>query len=117
MPPALELNWAELIGQIAGPMKTTDTRESWLARAARKSKLSCRQIKSLYYGTSKDPRTSTTIAVLTAAEKARKEACQLASQFESLAGSLNAKKNPDRHSTDVFALINAARALRGVVGP
>jgi len=107
----LELNWTELIGQIAGPMKPGDTRESWLNRAARKSRLSYRQIKSLYYGQSKDPRTSVAICVLTAAEKARNEAARLAEQYENIAGMLNAQ-DPKSNSGDVLALIEAARALR-----
>ena len=114
MQSTLELDWKHLIGEIAGPMKSNETRERWLDRAARKSRLSYRQIKSLYYGQCEDPRTSVTFRVLTAAEKSRKEAGQLASQFEALAGSLHAQENSDRHSSDVLALINAARALRGL---
>jgi len=112
MQPTLELNFTELIAQIAGPMRSGDTRESWLNRAARKSRLSYRQIYSLYYGTSKDPRTTTTIAILTAAEKAKKEAVQLAVQFENAAGMLNAQNDKNQHSADILALIDAARALR-----
>ena len=110
----LAFDWPRLIEDIAGPMRANETRERWLDRAARKSRLSYRQIKSLYYGQSKDPRTSTAVRVLDAAEKARKEAAELATQFEVLAGSLNAQENSDRHSSDVLALINAARALRGM---
>lgn len=107
------LDWKEIVGEIAGPMGSNDTRESWLARAARKARVSYRQIKSLYYGTTKDPRTSIAINVLTAADKARKEASELASRFESLAGAMNAS-DQDFYSADVLALIDAARRLRGM---
>ncbi len=110
------LDWQTFIAQAAGPMRAQDTRESWLARAARKAGISYRQIKALWYGQTVDPKTSTAIGVLTAAEKARKEASQLATQFESLAGGLNAK-DPDFYSDDVLALISAARALRGLDRP
>ena len=109
----IEFNWRALIGEIAGPQRIDETRERWLERAARKSQTSFRQIKSLYYGQSSDPRTSTTVRVLEAANKARAEAARLAAQFENVAGALNAK-DQDFYSSDVLALINAARALRGL---
>jgi hypothetical protein len=105
------LNWQEYIGEVAGPMRPGDTRESWLARAARKSRVSYRQIKALWYGQTTDPRTSTALGVLSAAEKARAEASELASRFESLAGAMNAS-DQDFFSADVLALIDAARSLR-----
>lgn len=107
------LNWQEIITEVAGPMQVNDTRESWLARAARRSRISYRQIKALYYGQTKDPRTSVAIGVLSAADKARAEASELASRFENLAGSLNAK-DENFYSADVLALIDAARRLRGM---
>lgn len=112
----LTINWQEVIGQVAGPMSASDTRESWLARAARRSRVSFRTMKALYYGQSTDPRTSTAVSVLIAAKKARDEASALASQFENLAGGLNAK-DADFFSHDVLALIDAARALRGLHRP
>jgi hypothetical protein len=116
MEQVISFDWSRLIEDVAGPMRANETRERWLDRAARKSRLSYRQIKSLYYGQSKDPRISTAIRILDAADKARKEAAVLATQFELLAGSLNAQKDSDRYSSDVLALINAARALRGLAG-
>jgi hypothetical protein len=110
---AIEFNWRLLIGEIAGPQRIDETRERWLERAARKSQTSFRQIKSLYYGQSRDPKTSTAVRVLEAATKARAEAARLATQFENVAGALNAK-DQDFYSSDVLALINAARALRGL---
>lgn len=67
------LNWAEEISTVAGPLKPGDTRESWLARAARKAGLSYRQCKSLFYGQTKDPRHSVASKLLSAADRARLE--------------------------------------------
>lgn len=65
------LSWAEEIGVIAGPLQPNDTRESWLARAARKSRISYRQCKALFYGQTKDPRYSVASKILSAADRAR----------------------------------------------
>jgi hypothetical protein len=107
------LNWQQIVTEVGGPMQANDTRESWLSRAARRSRVSYRQIKALYYGQTKDPRTSVALGVLSAAEKARKEASELASRFESLAGAMNAS-DEDFFGPDVLALIDAARRLRGL---
>jgi hypothetical protein len=107
------LNWQSHISAIAGPRGTSDTRESWLARASRKTKVPFRQIKALYYGECKDPKTSVAISVLSAADQARAEASELATRFESLAGAMNAS-DPDFYSEDVLTLIHAARQMRGL---
>lgn len=111
----MRINWQTEIGTIAGPLLAGDTRESWLSRAARKSGATFRQIKALYYGESSDPRTSVAISVLGAAERARMEASELATRFESLAGAMNAT-DQDFYCEDVVALIHAARRLRGMAG-
>ena len=110
------LVWRDEIATIAGVYKPTDTRESWLARAARKAKISFRQAKSLWYGECVDPKYSVAENVRRAAEQARKEARALASRFETVAGNLNAVDS-EFHAADISALIDAARALRaGAVG-
>lgn len=43
------------IEAVAGQQSGEDTRESWLARAAKRSGLTYRTIKSLYYGQIEDP--------------------------------------------------------------
>lgn len=105
------INWPLQIEAIAGPY--AGNRKGWLARAARKSGATFRQIKALYYGESTNPKTDVALGVLSAAEKARAEAGELASRFESLAGAMNAT-DPDFYSEDVLALIHAARAVRGL---
>lgn len=107
------LSWHTEIEVIAGPMSSRETRESWLARAARKAGISFRQCKALYYRETIDPKHSVASGVLEAAREARREAQHLAAQYESIAGSLNAK-DADFHSEDVVALIHAARSLRGL---
>jgi len=105
------INWTMQIEVIAGPYG--GNRKGWLARAARKSGATFRQVKALYYGECTDPKTSVALGVLSAAEKARAEAAELATRFESLAGAMNAS-DPDFYSEDVLALIHAARAVRGL---
>jgi len=107
------LNWRDDLSVIAGPLQPGDTRESWLSRAARRSKISFRQAKALWYGECHDPKYSVALSVRSAAERARHEAIELAGRFETIAGGLNAK-DQDFHSEDIVALIGAARALRNL---
>lgn len=107
------ISWQTEIEAIAGPRMAGDTKESWLARAARRAGITFRQCKALYYGETTDPKVSIASGVIVAAEAARQEARSLASRFENLAGEMNAT-NSDLYSADVLALINAARRLRGV---
>ena len=63
------------IARLAGPRAVHDTRESWLRRGARAAGISYRQAKSLFYGESADPRSSTVEAVRVAlAQRRHKEA-------------------------------------------
>lgn len=105
-------SWADEIEVIAGPKLASDTRESWLARAARRAGITFRQCRALYYGETVDPKMSVAIGVVTAAQAARREAAAQASRFEKVAGALHAS-DPDFHSSDIVALIDAARRLRG----
>lgn len=106
----------ELVATVAGPRQWSDTRESWLARAGRAAGLSFRQVKAIWYGEILDPE-HRAIRRLTAAAgaKGREEAGELAGKFETIARGLNAV-GADQYSADVAALINAARALRGLSG-
>lgn len=68
------VEWRDSIADIAGPIGHDDTRESWLARAARKAGITFRQAKALYYGECADPRYSVAMKVRqTAAEKIQRE--------------------------------------------
>ena len=107
------LSWPSEIEAIAGAKHSGDTRESWLARAARRAGITYRQCRALYYGETSDPKVSVAISVIGAAQAARREALQLAARFETLAGGMSAA-DPDFYSEDVLALLDAARRIRGV---
>lgn len=86
----------------------------WLFTIARKTGLSFRMVRSVWNGEIADPKHRAVTAInQKAVEAGRREASILASQFETIAGGLNAK-DPDFHSADVSALVHAARILRGL---
>lgn len=45
----------ELVGVVAGQREWSDTRETWLGRAARRAGISYRQCKALWYAEITDP--------------------------------------------------------------
>lgn len=77
------------IALLAGQREWTDTRESWLARAADRSGLSNRTIKSLYYGDITDADHPAVKKLQRAARAYETE--DLASRIEALARSLRAR--------------------------
>lgn len=104
------------IAIVAGPKDWGDTRESWLARVPRKvTTVSFRTVKALWYGEIDDPEHWAARDIRRAAElvQGRKEATDLALQYQKIAGGLLAK-DPDFHSEDAAALIHAARILSGL---
>ena len=104
----------ELVAVVAGERGWGETRESWLARAARHAGVSYRQTKALFYGEITDPEHRAARRMKAAAEKdGKQEAEALAQRFETIARSINAA-DQDFHSADVAALLHAARALRGL---
>jgi hypothetical protein len=102
----------ELVVAVAGPRKWSDTRESWLARASRKSGVSYRTIKSIYYGEIEDPLHP---AVRLLRYAARPHRFDLASRVERAARSME-QADPDFFEQDIAALVDVARALRGLGG-
>lgn len=104
------------IATVAGSREWGDTRESWLARVPRRvPTVSFRTVKALWYGEIDDPNHWAARDIRRAAElvAARQEASALASQLESIAGSLNAK-DADFYSADVSALIGTVCKIRGL---
>src|SRR6185436_18496653 len=95
------------------PAPAHGAQAAWFFKAARASGLSARQIEALWRGEYKDPKFSISVKVLEAAARARKEASELATKFETAAGALNAK-DQDFYSADILALIDAARRVRGM---
>ena len=109
------IDWQEQIGVIAGPRGPNDTRESWLARAARKSGASFWHIKALFYGELTDPKLSIAFKIISAADKARiqeskRDAQVVANFFHSHAQALT-NIDPDFHREQINAFIAAARAV------
>lgn len=106
----------EAIAVVAGPRDWGATRESWLANAARKTKtISVRMMRSLWNGEISDERhwAIREIKRQASLEQARKEASNVADQYETIARRLSAS-DPDSYSSEVATLLNAARILRGL---
>lgn len=110
------VNWREEIAVIAGPFGYQESRESWLAKAADKAKVTFRTVKSLFYGHHENPSYETASKIKKAADDARREALALAQQYAQMAGALYAK-DQDFYCDDIHALVDAARALRGLGVP
>ncbi len=110
---ATTTDWPDRIADIAGPYRPFDTRESWLGRAADRAGVTFRQIKTVFYAEAKHPNPKVLEKIESASERARREASDLASRFETLAGAMNAS-DADFYGKDITALIHAARSLRGL---
>lgn len=103
------------IALIAGPREWGDTRDSWLARAARRvPTVSFRTMRSLWYGEIRNPNHWALRDIRrAAAERGRNESGLLADQFETIAHGLSVT-DADFHSDTIAALVSAARALRNL---
>ena len=102
------------IETIAGPYR--GNRKGWLTNVTKHvSGVSYRTVKAFWYGEIEDEEhlAAKEIKRTAALLLAQREARDLATQFETIAGGLNAT-DPDFHSADVAALIHAARVLRGL---
>jgi hypothetical protein len=103
-----------LLAVVAGPREWTDTRESWLNRAARRAGISFRQAKACFYNEHTNPNSPSARKLRDAAAKAGvAEARALAEQFETIARALDAA-DADFFSSDRDALLHAAGVLRRV---
>ena len=105
-----ESNFRELVAEVAGPRAWTDTRETWLDRAAERSGVTYRTMRSIWHGSIKKENHYAIQLLRLAA--GRKAALDLAAQYESIAEGL-ATSDPEFHRPHIIALIHAARALRG----
>jgi len=101
-----DLSMRSVIASVAGPRSWSDTRESWLARAARRAGISYRQTKSLWYGEITDINHKS-------ARLMRDAADELAGRYEAIALSAGAS-DADLSGEDRAALLKLARCLRGV---
>ena len=89
----------------------------WFARGARRAGITFRQFKAVFRGEIIDPEHKSVRRLEAAAERnGKSEAGELADRFESIARSMNAA-DQEFYRADVAALLNAARALRGLGRP
>ncbi|OAF05440.1 hypothetical protein AYJ54_00610 [Bradyrhizobium centrolobii] len=100
---------------VAGSPPGYGEQPRWLTAVAKQIGTSYRTARSLWLGEIDDPDHWAAKAVKreAAIAKAKREAAELAKQFENLAGKLNAK-HQDIYSADVAALLDAARVIRGL---
>lgn len=101
--------------EVAGSPPGYGEQPRWLCTVAGKIGSSYRTARSLWLGEIKDPDHWAAKAVRheAAIATAKREAAELAQQFEKLAGKLNAK-GQNSYSADVAALLDAARVIRGL---
>lgn len=107
------IDWRGEISTIAGPFE--GNRKGWLARAARRAGVKYRQVRSLYYGESTNPRHDTAQSIIEAAtearlNEARRDAAKLAHVYHRYAEAL-AASGTDRDRAEIDALLTAARIL------
>jgi hypothetical protein len=109
------VDWQAKIQDIAGPFRDTDTKESWLARAARLSGATFWHAKALYERKLTDPKYSVAYKILSAADKARLEEtrhneAKVANAYRQYAQRLESI-DQDFHRQQIDALVGAARIL------
>jgi hypothetical protein len=102
----------ELIVAAAGPRLDTDTRETWLRRAADIAGASYRQTRALYYGEISHGPTFEKFKAA-AVRDGRENAGRLAHQFDLLVAKLG-RGNSAVSRDDLALLLRAARKLRGI---
>lgn len=106
-------HWRASIEALAGDPQWSDTRESMIARAARKAGVSYRSARALYYGETKDPRYSV-------GSKIDRMAQHQADRFDAIASSLEAT-DPEFHRATIDRYRALALRIRGTddqgVGP
>ena len=102
---SIALEMKHSIVALAGARSDCDTKESMIARAARRAGIGFRIAKSFYYGETRNPRSENVervrAAVRTLQEReARKDAQQLATQIARLDATLRSQ-NPDMDRVDI----------------
>lgn len=116
----------EEISELAGPREWGDTRQSWLSKVPRAVKralgtegetVTHRMVKSIWYGQLRDPDHYAVRDVRRAAQivQAQKRALELASQYRTLIGGMNAV-DPSLYRDEIARLERVARLLCGEGG-
>ncbi len=98
----------DLIAAVAGPKDENDTRQSWLARAARRAGISYRTVRAVFYGEISDPDHP---CVRLLQLEAQRRIVSAADRVEALARSME-KADPEFYAADVAALREAALSMR-----
>ncbi len=118
---SIALEMKSSIVALAGARSDCDTKESMIARAARRAGIGFRIAKAFYYGETANPRSDAVEKVRAAVrqtqeQKARREAQQLAARIATLEAALrSANPDMDRQDLDrVRASIFGAFAENGV---
>jgi hypothetical protein len=104
------------IAIVAGPKDWGDTRESWLARVPRKVEtVTFRTVKALWYGEIDDPEHWAARDIRRAAQliDARKEASDLADQYQKIASGMRAQ-DENFFGSEIDRLERLIRVLGGV---
>lgn len=103
------------IAIVAGPKDWGDTRESWLARVPRRvTTVTFRTVKALWYQEISDPEHWAARDIRREAEliQARREASNLASQYQQIAGGMRAT-DENFYRTEIDRLERLARIIGG----
>ncbi len=102
----------EELALVAGPRAWSDTRESWLARAARRCGINYRTAKAVFYGETTDPRAYVERKIREAAALAEAQQSRRADadKLLSMAAALESK-DADFHCQDIASLRHLAGRL------
>lgn len=108
-----ERKMRDLVYAVGGEVRSGENRKGWLARVARAAGISPRSASAAYYNELRGDVHRAGVEAKLKAAAGKQEANSLATQFESLANAM-VLGDQDFHSTDIAALLDAARALRGL---
>ena len=92
----------DLVAAVAGPRSWSDTRESWLARAARRAGISYRQTKALFYEEITDSNHRSARLLRDAAERLARVAAGLQ------------QMDPEFHHPSIVVLLDLARRIHSL---
>lgn len=103
----------ELVFAVGGIERPGENRKTWLARVARLAGISPRSAAAAFYGELRGEMHCAGVEAKLKAAAGKREANDLAKQFEHLAHALD-RGDADFHSDTIAALVSAARVLRGL---
>jgi hypothetical protein len=107
--PKTSVKMRDLVIAVGGPLEAAENRKGWLVRVSERAGISYRVVAAAFYGEQMGQETETKLKLAAG----KYEAEILADRFEHLARSLR-HRDADFHLADIAALVDAARALRGL---